>query len=781
MSERPAHLGDIIREQQGRVMVEYWFKHLGFAPITHPLTTELVVACFHLAGSAVMYFKNRFERVRAPVLDPKLSPPIPVPGHPAYPSGHSTQMHLMAWLLADLVPDEEIAVMAIAEDVAVNRERAGLHYPSDTAAGKKLAKRIFGILKTECPMFQRRLESARVSEWPVGLRSPARTAAALKSEASATARLAQLTEKTTVLLGHDALSRQIQARAQSLGPTNSPVRFHFPGGELFIRDRSLYLAKPQDPDGTIFVDGGGADVVDYRLSPDNEKVAYGLGENGGDISHWAVKHLNTGELLSGESVAVQLGTVYWDCDSTGFYYSNATFREEERTGTRGRRLRFRSIVPGEAQDPRTDRMIFANPEWPNYADYGIWEGGGRYLAYRVQGDAEIPLAAYLGQVAAESNAHPVPLYASHEETLGRFVTVYKEEALFRTSNCDGAAANNFAIVAVNLAEPARRPRLVVPEHPTDVLIRAQQVGRFLALQYLTPTLTSEVRFVDLEHTDYGTVYKWGPPNREIPGTLSSFTGDGRSGKAYFTYESIVTPPQTFVIDLGARPEVSALRSGEVSFDSSRIKHALETYSSADGTPIPIQLITRSDIAKPTFVYLYYYGAIGAPALPAWNITFQLMLELGGMVAIANNSRRRGIWCTVAIARQGAPGANPARHRGGWRVAEAPIPRATRRQLGTLLRRDAHPGLHDRLAARFRPVRGGDAGYRRRGVPGERSLRPLGLGRVRLYSQSGRGSPEHDRPCRGVEGLVAIPTGRRSCRAYRASPPGDRQEGRSGGA
>ena len=207
--------------------------------------------------------------------------------------------------------------------------------------------------------------------------------------------------------------------------------------------------------------------------------------------------------------------------------------------------------------------------------------------------------------------------------------------MFRTSSCDGAPADRFAIVALSLTEPSSPPRVVVREHKADVLIRAQRVGRFLALQYLTPALTSELRFVDLEDSSYPVVSPWSPPDPEIPGTLSALTGDERSGKAYFTYESIARPRQTFVVDLAHRPDVTPLPAGPVPFDGSRVKHTLKTYPSTDKQSIPIQIIVRSDVKQPAFIYLYYYGAIGIPTLPGWNITFQLVLELGGAVAIAN--------------------------------------------------------------------------------------------------------------------------------------------------
>jgi prolyl oligopeptidase len=252
------------------------------------------------------------------------------------------------------------------------------------------------------------------------------------------------------------------------------------------------------------------------------------------------------------------------------------------------------------------------------------------LAYRVQGSAEIPLAAYLCDAAG---GPPTCLRASSAQTLGRFVTVHGNEALFRTTTCAGRPANNFAIEAVGLVEPFTA-RVLVPEDPTSVLIDAQHLGSFLALHYITSRLTNEVRFLDL---DTGHLSTWRPSSSGLPdhGTLSPFSGDPHSTRAYFTYESIATPRHTLTVELRGEPAVARLPSPEVPFDAARVRYERLEYESADRTPIPIQLVTRTDIEHPAFVYLYYYGAIGTPTLPTWNTTLQMVLELGGMVAIAN--------------------------------------------------------------------------------------------------------------------------------------------------
>jgi len=115
----------------------------------YPSTYMLMEAMVVLGKIVAVHFKDRFMRPRPSQLEPRLRPLLDVPGHPAYPSGHSLQMFLVAKALSTVVRAHEIGVelFAIAQGIAKNREWAGLHYPSDTEAGKKIAFAIFPLVE----------------------------------------------------------------------------------------------------------------------------------------------------------------------------------------------------------------------------------------------------------------------------------------------------------------------------------------------------------------------------------------------------------------------------------------------------------------------------------------------------------------------------------------------------------------------------------------------------------------------------------------------------------
>jgi hypothetical protein len=66
----------------------------------------------------------------------------------------------MALTLVRLHPKREHEILQCAEQVAHNREVAGVNYPSDTEAGRKLAQDILVILTSECALFKKTLKEA---------------------------------------------------------------------------------------------------------------------------------------------------------------------------------------------------------------------------------------------------------------------------------------------------------------------------------------------------------------------------------------------------------------------------------------------------------------------------------------------------------------------------------------------------------------------------------------------------------------------------------------------
>ena len=141
--ERADALGEIL--SQSDEFISYFLNALTSQPGSYPNTNKVLTIASLIGTFVAMYYKGQYVRPRPTHLCPALMPPLQVPGHASFPSGHATQAHLMALCMRDVLaglPVEKTAsvvLWTLANRIARNREIAGLHYKSDTDGGLALA------------------------------------------------------------------------------------------------------------------------------------------------------------------------------------------------------------------------------------------------------------------------------------------------------------------------------------------------------------------------------------------------------------------------------------------------------------------------------------------------------------------------------------------------------------------------------------------------------------------------------------------------------------------
>jgi len=155
--ERAPAMGEILSQD-----VEFttdFMALLAITPGSHPNTYRILHIASLIGSYAVLYYKGLRNRPRPSQLCPALLPPIPMPGHASWPSGHATQAwlkalcieHVLQGVLPGTPPQGDLGAVSsnlrtLAIRVARNREIAGLHYPTDSAAGRVLATTIAPFL-----------------------------------------------------------------------------------------------------------------------------------------------------------------------------------------------------------------------------------------------------------------------------------------------------------------------------------------------------------------------------------------------------------------------------------------------------------------------------------------------------------------------------------------------------------------------------------------------------------------------------------------------------------
>lgn len=124
------------------------------------------IKLFERVDYEITYFiinaKKVYARPRPTDLDETLSVVIDVPAHAAYPSGHAAQSYIVALILAEFDPKHAEEYLQFARDIAHRREIAGIHFSSDSVAGRKLAVDVLAELhKSET--FEIKFQEAKAS------------------------------------------------------------------------------------------------------------------------------------------------------------------------------------------------------------------------------------------------------------------------------------------------------------------------------------------------------------------------------------------------------------------------------------------------------------------------------------------------------------------------------------------------------------------------------------------------------------------------------------------
>jgi hypothetical protein len=132
-----------------------WFNSTSL-PVTANLMHQVYVDTRGVSNAA----KKKWKRVRPPLAIPELRPCVALEKTPSYPSGHATRGIVWATLLSEMFPDHKDALMARGRLIGEDRVIAGMHYPSDVAAGQKLGEEIAQRLLAN-PDFMQELHRAK--------------------------------------------------------------------------------------------------------------------------------------------------------------------------------------------------------------------------------------------------------------------------------------------------------------------------------------------------------------------------------------------------------------------------------------------------------------------------------------------------------------------------------------------------------------------------------------------------------------------------------------------
>ena len=132
-----------------------------FVATNYPQTSALMMEVYRQTKVVSAWGKDVWKRPRPPIADQRIKPCVKWENSYSYPSGHATRGIVWATLLAEIFPEKKDALMAKGREIGTDRSLAGMHWPSDVAAGQKLGAAVAEQLLKD-PDF--RLELAKVKD-----------------------------------------------------------------------------------------------------------------------------------------------------------------------------------------------------------------------------------------------------------------------------------------------------------------------------------------------------------------------------------------------------------------------------------------------------------------------------------------------------------------------------------------------------------------------------------------------------------------------------------------
>ncbi len=117
----------------------------GFTPENLPVTAALMTKVWSDATYYFWALKFKFNRTRPYMIDARIKN-LNNTNFQAYPSGHSSASYVAAYIYQELFPAKTNLFVKNAYDMAFSREIIGVHFPSDSEAGRVFARQFVNEL-----------------------------------------------------------------------------------------------------------------------------------------------------------------------------------------------------------------------------------------------------------------------------------------------------------------------------------------------------------------------------------------------------------------------------------------------------------------------------------------------------------------------------------------------------------------------------------------------------------------------------------------------------------
>jgi prolyl oligopeptidase len=390
----------------------------------------------------------------------------------------------------------------------------------------------------------------------------------------------------------------------------------------------LYMSKTPTEKGEVLIDpntlskDGTSSLTNFDVSNDGKYAVYGVSVAGSDWRKLYVMNLQTKQKISDEIEWVKFSNAAWYQE--GFYYSRYEAPQPGSELTAQNTLQ--KVYFHKIGSPQSDDvLIYEDPANPKlYYDVDVTEDE-RYAILSISQGAASHNKIYYKDLTKPDRKDFLPIINEFNGSYGVIDNLP-----------DGKL-----IVITNFQAPQKRIVLIDPKNPAvsnwkdlipqskETLVSASLAGGKMIVQTLKDVI-SKLYVYDLAGKRLSEIVLPGP------GTVAGLSAKKDLDDIYFVYTSYTTPPTVYHYNLKtAKTEI--FRQPKLNFKPEDYVTKQVFYPSKDGTKIPLFITHKKDLkldgTAPTM--LYAYGGFNISLQPAFSPANIILLENGGIYAVAN--------------------------------------------------------------------------------------------------------------------------------------------------
>lgn len=387
----------------------------------------------------------------------------------------------------------------------------------------------------------------------------------------------------------------------------------------------LYRKKGEDGTEEVFLDpnkfsdDGTTSLAGVDFSKDGSLVAYQISEGGSDWRKVIILKAEDKSVVGDTLVDVKFTGLAWK-GNEGIYYSSYDKPKEGSAlsaMTDQHKLYFHKLNTPQ----NTDELVFGGPTTPRRYVGGYLTEDERFLVVTAANTTSG------NELYVKDLTNPTSAFVTVVDNMEKNHTILDNDGskLLIYTELD---APNGRVVQTEVANPTPSTwKNLIPE--TENVLSASLAGDKIFATYLKDAI-SQVKQFD----------KAGKLEREIElpgvGTASGFGGKKTDKELYYSFTNYVNPGTIYKYDI-ASGKSEVYKKPAIKFDLANYESKQVFYTSKDGTKVPMIITYKKGIkldgTNPTM--LYAYGGFNISLTPSFSTSTLILLEQGGVYAVAN--------------------------------------------------------------------------------------------------------------------------------------------------